>query len=248
MSKIGKEVIGRFHSKETFGTVDGPGIRYVAFLQGCSLRCLYCHNPDTWIVGEHAYTMTVDEFVADVLSYRAFIRSGGVTFSGGEPLLQPEFVYEAIKRLKEEGVSSAIDTAGVVSFEPAKKALIAADLILLDIKAADANLCKTLTGAGNEQALKMLDFLEKRKKRVWIRHVLVPRFTLEERELKKLAKLLINYKCVELVELLPFHKMGEFKWESLNLPYLLEDTRVPTNEELEMAKNIFKAKGIPVRI
>lgn len=239
-----KEIIGKFHSKETFGTVDGPGIRYVAFMQGCALRCRYCHNPDTWLGDNFSYTMTVDKFVEDVLKYRNFIRSGGVTFSGGEPLLQAEFVTAAIEALKEHGVGVALDTCGFFPFEKAKNALLSAELIMLDIKAADPAMCEAITGKTNENALKVLNFLEENNRRVWIRHVLLPGFTLQEKELIKLADLIKDYKCVECVELLPFHKMGEFKWEQLGLSYSLKDVASPAMSEVETARRIFTERGI----
>ncbi len=241
---MGKELIGKFHSKETFGTVDGPGIRYVAFMQGCALRCRYCHNPDTWLPGSYSYTMTVDELVNDVKQYRNFIRTGGVTFSGGEPLLQHEFVTEAILRLKEEGFGTALDTCGYFPLEKAKTALLEAEVVMLDIKAIDSAMCTAITGQSNENALKVLRFLEDNGQRVWIRHVLLPGFTLMEPELRKLADFLKDYKCIECVELLPFHKMGEFKWEQLNLSYSLKGVASPAAEEVERARRIFTEAGI----
>ena len=237
---------GHFHSKETFGTVDGPGIRYVAFMQGCHLRCLFCHNPDTWNGEQYAFIMSVEDFVRDVLSYRSFIRTGGVTFSGGEPLLQPDFVSAAIAALHEQGIHCAIDTSGHFPFSPAKRALTEADLLLLDIKALDPDLCREITGRDNEGALRTLALREDLQKPVWIRHVLLPGYTLSRERLEALAAFLAPYTCIEQVELLPFHKMGEFKWEQLRLPYRLTDVAPPTYEELAMARDIFEKAGLPV--
>lgn len=237
---------GRFHSKETFGTVDGPGIRYVAFLQGCNLRCLYCHNPDTWNGEGYAFMMSVPDFVRDVLSYRNFIRSGGVTFSGGEPLLQPDFVSVSIAALHDYGIHCAIDTCGHFPFSPAKRALTDADLLLLDIKALDPVLCRTITGQDNSGALQTLEFRQQLKKPVWIRHVLLPGYTLKRELLEEMAAFLSGYSCIEKVELLPFHKMGEFKWKQLRLPYRLKDVRPPEPEEMEMARDIFRRAGLSV--
>lgn len=241
---MGKDLIGRFHSKETFGTVDGPGIRYVAFMQGCGLRCRYCHNPDTWLGDNFSYTMTVDEFVSDVKDYKNFIRTGGVTFSGGEPLLQADFVLAAIRKLKEEGIGVALDTCGFFPLEKAKDALREAELVMLDIKAIDPDMCASITGQTNESAFKALRYLEEIGQRVWVRHVLLPGFTLNETELRKLADFLKDFKCIECVELLPFHKMGEFKWEQLNLSYSLKGVASPAAEEVEKAKRIFTEAGI----
>lgn len=235
---------GKFHSKETFGTVDGPGIRYVAFMQGCALRCRYCHNPDTWLKNSFSYEMTVPELCEDVLKYKSFISSGGVTFSGGEPLLQAEFIAEAIEALRAKGIHTAIDTCGFFNSKEAEKALLTADLIMLDIKAVDPEMCRSITGQTNENALKTLDLLEKNGRRVWIRHVLLPGFTLQQKELEKLADMLAPYKCIEYVELLPFHKMGEFKWEQLNLSYSLKGVSSPAAEEVERAKRIFTERGL----
>lgn len=238
--------VGYFHSKETFGTVDGPGIRYVAFLQGCPLRCLFCHNPDTWNKADAAYAMDVETFVQDVLTYRNFIRTGGVTFSGGEPLLQAQFVEHAIDALHSQGIPSAIDTSGALPLEKCQSALEKADLILLDIKAIDPVMCQQVTGQDNRNAIAMLNFLESIQKPVWIRHVLLPGYSLQKQELEKTAEFLKNYRCVEMVELLPFHKMGEFKWESLQLPYQLKDVPAPSDEEVAMAKQIFQEAGLPL--
>ncbi|MCR4925413.1 MAG: pyruvate formate lyase-activating protein [Clostridiales bacterium] len=243
---MSEEIKGYFHSKETFGTVDGPGIRYVAFMQGCNLRCKYCHNPDTWKKENASYTMTVDELIEDILKYKSFIRSGGVTFSGGEPLLQPEFIEQAIDRLHSLGISVAIDTAGFYNFEKAQRALTECDLVLLDIKAIDEDMCKDITGQSNSFALKVLEYREKIKKPVWIRHVIVPNYTLDYKLLEKLADYLKDFSCVEMVEILPFHKLGEYKWKTLGEAYSLEDTPVPENEEVIMAKEIFKSRGLNV--
>lgn len=237
---------GHFHSKETFGTVDGPGIRYVAFMQGCHLRCLFCHNPDTWNGAHYSFMMSVEEFVQDVLSYRHFIRTGGVTFSGGEPLLQPDFISAAIAALHEQGIHCAIDTCGYFPFSPALPALREADLLLLDIKALDPALCREITGQDNAGALRTLALREELHKPVWTRHVLLPGYTLERERLEQLAAFLAPYTCIEQVELLPFHKMGEFKWEQLQLPYRLSDVQPPTFEQVDMAREIFARAGLPV--
>ncbi len=240
-----KEVFGRVHSTESFGALDGPGVRFVVFLQGCALRCLYCHNPDTWEFGKGNMVSSA-EIVERILSYMSFIKGGGVTLSGGEPLLQPEFCQAILEGCREHGLHTAIDTSGAVPLERCKGAVDAADLILLDIKALDNELARRLTGKGNEDTLRLLDYCESGGKPVWVRHVLVPGLTLYEDQLAALADFLKGYSCVEKVELLPFHKMGEFKWKELNCAYSLYDTPVPTREEVEMARRIFKERGLPL--
>ena len=231
-------VTGKVHSVESFGTLDGPGIRYVLFLQGCPLRCLYCHNPDARMT-DAGTVMRAGDVMADILTYRKFIKSGGVTLSGGEPLLQPEFAHEVLEGCRENGLHTALDTSGIVPLTVAGALLEQADLVLLDIKALDTDLCKTLTGSGNENALATLDFCERIGKPVWIRHVLVPGYTLEESRLTRLAEYLKKFSVIRKVELLPFHKMGEYKWEKLDYEYLLAETPVPTAEEISRAKAIF---------
>lgn len=236
-----KNILGRIHSFESFGTLDGPGIRFVVFLQGCFLRCKYCHNPDTWAInGGQEYS--VDEVVKKIESCRNFLRNGGVTLSGGEPLLQADFALALLQGCREKGFHTAVDTAGAVPLERSKKILDTADLILLDIKALDNNLCKSLTGYDNENELATLDYCEKIGREVWIRHVLVPNYTLEENRLKELAAFLQKYKCVKRVDLLPFHKMGEFKWRELGLTDELANINEPTEAEIQMAEKIIIKK------
>jgi len=238
-------VKGRIHSVETFGTLDGPGVRYVLFLQGCALRCLFCHNPDTWDVNTGKIADS-EEVVNDILSYRNFIRTGGVTISGGEALLQPEFTLDIINRCKANGLHTALDTAGSVPLCVSKPVLNAADLILLDIKALRDDDCIELTGRSNVNTLATLNYCEQILKPVWLRHVLVPGYTLDMRKLKELADYLACFSCIETVELLPFHKMGEYKWKELKLDYKLGDTPEPSAEELREARRIFTDKGLSV--
>ena len=226
---------GQVYASESFGTVDGPGIRFVLFLQGCPLRCIYCHNPDS-ICTKGGTTMTVDQVIEQILSYRGFIQNGGVTFSGGEPLMQPKFLLEIINRLKSLGVHTAIDTSGAIISENAQQCLLSADLILLDIKSIDDDMCNKITGKSCINAFKTLDFCEQNKKEVWIRHVLLPGYTLNDTDLKTTADYLAHYSCVKKVELLPFHKMGETKWGE---EYILSDMREPTAEEIAHAKSFF---------
>ena len=180
------EVSGRIHSVESFGTLDGPGVRYVVFLQGCPLRCLYCHNPDTWATGGGTET-TVPELMRRIESCRNFIRSGGVTLSGGEPLMQPDFSRALLESCREAGSHTALDTAGSFPLARSRAVIDAADLVLLDIKALDPELCVRLTGRDGGNTLATLDWCEESGKPVWIRHVLVPGLTLDRARLEALA-------------------------------------------------------------
>lgn len=240
-------VQGAVHSVETFGTVDGPGIRYVVFLQGCSLRCLYCHNPDT-LTKKGGTLWRAEDLVKEILRYRTFIQSGGVTFSGGEPLCQPEFVEACTKLLHEEGLHVAVDTSGIepIQSTAVRSAVDAADLLLLDIKGADTTVARALTGQGNGNAFAMLDYCQQTNKPVWIRHVLLRNYTLEERQLRLLNEKLQPYTCIRKLELLPFHKMGETKWEAMGRSYLLTDIPATTTKEVEWAAAFFSQAAFPV--
>ncbi len=239
-------VKGRIHSIETLGTVDGPGLRYVLFLQGCPLRCQYCHNPDA-LAFQGGSEITAADAIADALRYRSFLASGGITLSGGEPLAQPRFAEAVLRLAREEGLHTALDTAGGMPLAACRGAVEAADLLLLDLKAMDTTLCRTVSGQGNEDAKAMLAYREAMGLPVWIRHVVVPGLTLDEQELTQMAAYVARFRCVQRVELLPFHKMGEFKWASLAQPYLLSDTPEPTEEEMEKARALFRAHGLHVR-
>lgn len=241
-----QNVLGRIHSVESFGALDGPGIRYVLFLQGCPLRCLFCHNPDSWDPTGGQETGSVD-VVRDILRYRNFIRRGGVTLSGGEPLMQPDFAASILDGCREHGLHTAIDTSGGVALLACRQAVDAADLLLLDMKAADDALFREITGRGMENTLEILEHREKEGKPVWIRHVLVPGLTADEEHLHRLGRLLAAYDCIERVEILPFHKMGEYKWEALGRPYTLGDTQPPTTEEVETARRILQSYGLDAR-
>ena len=231
------ETTGRIHSFESFGTLDGPGIRFVVFFQGCPLRCKYCHNPDTWDI-QGGRPVAVREIIAQVESCRNFLRTGGVTLSGGEPLMQPRFALALLNACREKGFHTALDTAGSLPLSQSAPVIDAADLVLLDIKALDSAECRDLTGMDNANELATLDYCEKTEKPVWIRHVLVPGWTLDEDKLQKLAAFLRPYKCIKRIELLPFHKMASFKWANLNLTDPLAGTSEPSAEEVEKAQQI----------
>ncbi|MFV0414319.1 MAG: pyruvate formate-lyase-activating protein [Oscillospiraceae bacterium] len=241
-----RKVEGAVYSIETFGTVDGPGIRYVMFLQGCPLRCLYCHIPDS--VTTHWGTIWTAGQAVDVsLRYRTFIKNGGVTFSGGEPLMQAKFVAAATRLLKAQGLHVAIDTAGCMPVQQVKEAIDLADLLLLDIKAYDPDTAKRLSGQSSQSSFETLDYCEATGKPVWIRHVLLKGYTLNDGQLQALAHRLAGYTCVKMVELLPFHKLGEPKWELAGREYTLQKVPATTKEETAAAKAIFEAEGLKVQ-
>ena len=240
-----KNVIGRIHSTESFGAVDGPGVRFVAFLQGCPLRCLYCHNPDTWNNADGKVVSSVD-LVKEICSYKNFILSGGVTLSGGEPLLQAEFCEDVIDGCHENGFHVAIDTSGAIPLELSKNAIVSADMLLLDIKDIDPADCEILTGGSNINAIKTLNFCEKIGRDVWIRHVLLPQYTLNDEKLRQLGAFLKPFKCVKKVELLPYHKMGLYKWETLGITSKILNIDSPSNEDVISAKEILLGFGLPL--
>lgn len=237
---------GNIHSFESFGTVDGPGIRYVVFMQGCPMRCKYCHNPDTWQVGA-GKKYTAEAVFKEILKYKNYIKSGGVTVSGGEPLLQAEFIAELFRLLKAEGIHTALDTSGVTfdkdnpqSVEKHLSVLRYTDLVLLDIKHIDEDEHKALTGFSNKRTLDFAQFLSENGKKMWIRHVLVPDITDKDEYLQKLKQFISGLKTVERVEVLPYHTMGEVKYEKLGLLYPLKGVQPPAKQRIENARKILK--------
>jgi pyruvate formate lyase activating enzyme len=237
---------GRIHSFESFGTVDGPGIRFVVFLQGCPLRCQYCHNPDTWGAGGEEHT--AEDIVNRAVRYKNYFGDkGGVTVTGGEPLLQIDFVIELFKQFKAKGIHTCVDTSGITfkadnpsSVEKHKKLLEVADLFLLDIKHIDDEACKALTGQSNENTLAFAKFLSDNGKAMWIRQVLVPGITDDGEALKRTRAFIDSLKTVEKVEVLPYHTMGAVKYEKLGLEYPLKDVSAPTKESVAEAKRILR--------
>ena len=236
------EIKGRIHSLESFGAVDGPGIRFVVFFQGCPLRCIFCHNPDTWDFSQGT-EMTVPELVEKIKPFRPFLKKGGVTLTGGEPLAQPAFAAALLKALKAEGFHTAVDTAGSLPLSVCGEAVELADMLLLDIKAWEPVQCQEMCGSDGRHAKELLDHCEKQGKPVWLRHVMVPDYTLTREKLTELAEHLKPYTCIEKVELLPFHQLGSYKWEEMHQPYPLRDHRQPTEEEVQMARQIFQSRG-----
>ena len=235
---------GKIYSFESFGTVDGPGIRFVIFMQGCHLQCKYCHNRDTWdCSGGTLYS--ADEIVEKVENYKNYIvpSGGGVTISGGEPLLQTNFLLELLPKLRDKGFHIAIDTSGVFELtENIKKIINLSDLILLDIKCINDDICKKLTGVSNKKELEFAKYLSKINKPMWVRQVIVPGVTDKKKDLLNLKEFLSTLNNVEKIELLPYHDMGKFKWEQLGLKYPLADTPIATNEDVENVKIILGLK------
>ncbi|MBR4797541.1 MAG: pyruvate formate lyase-activating protein [Spirochaetia bacterium] len=232
---------GRIHSFESFGAVDGPGVRYVVFFQGCPLRCMFCHNPDTWEAsGGEEYA--AEDVVKKILPFRNFYdNGGGVTLSGGEPLMQLDFAVELLELLKQEGLHTAIDTSAAIPLQMAKKAIDVADMLLLDFKAFDSALCEKITGRPHilEQEKEYLEYCQSTGKKVWIRHVIVPGLTLEETQLRELGAYLHKFSCVEKIEPLAFHKMGEFKWQKEL--YKLAATEPPSIDDMKKVSELLKS-------
>lgn len=249
--EVCNNIIGRVHSLETFGSVDGPGVRFVVFLQGCNMRCKYCHNPETWNMGG-------EEWTAQKLFDRAWkyhnywgsdLKSGGITVSGGEPLLQLDFVTEFFKTAKNHGVHTAVDTAGqpfcddelfLARFD---QMLQYTDLVILDLKEIDDEKHRALTGHSNKNILKMARYLSDKNVPMWIRHVLVPGLTDDADGLAKMADFISELNTVERVEVLPYHTLGLFKWEKLGIDYPLKDILTPTGDEVKNAENILRVEN-----
>ena len=235
-----EKIFGNIHSIETCGTVDGPGIRFVVFMQGCPMRCLYCHNPDTWDTKENQ-KMSVNEILDKYENVKEFCK-GGLTVTGGEPLLQADFVTELFKKAKDIGIHTALDTSGIL-FNPDKKnmydeLLEYTDLVLLDIKHIDDKEHRKLTSHSNKNILEFAKYLSDIKKPVWIRHVVVPNITYDENYLEQLGKFLGTLKNVKALDVLPYHNMAEPKYKNLGIDYPLIGTPQLTKEEAIEARNI----------
>lgn len=240
-------ILGNIHSYESMGTVDGPGIRFVIFLQGCPLRCKYCHNPDTWNIKEKKIEEDVETVLNKVKRYKNFFgKKGGVTLTGGEPLLQSDFVLELFKRCKKEGIHTALDTSGYIFDDRVKEVLEYTDLVLLDIKAIDEKIYKDLTRVELKNTLSFAKYLKEIKKPTWIRHVVVPGITDDDELLEKTAKYISTLDNVEMVEILPYHTLGTFKYEELKLKYPLEGVEELSLERKKQIVDIFKKYELPV--
>ncbi len=237
---------GHIHSFESFGTKDGPGIRFVFFMQGCPLRCLYCHNPDTWNAKNYAHEMTPEEAFKEISKVKGFIRNGGITISGGEPLLQPGFILDLFKLCRADGIHTAIDTSGYLLNDQIKEVLNYTDLILLDIKHINPDKYQSLTAKPLKPTLQFIDYLTEIQKPIWVRYVLVPGYSDDEADLHQWAKYVSTLPTVQRVDILPFHQMGIHKWEQIGARYQLKEVLPPTKEEVDRAENIFKSYGLPL--
>lgn len=235
---------GKIHSFETFGSVDGPGVRFVVFTAGCNMRCGFCHNPDTWNASAGT-EYAPQEIIDKAWRYRTYWGSeGGITVSGGEPLLQIDFLLELFSLAKEKGIHTVVDTSGnpftrqEPFFSKFQKLLSLTDLFLLDIKQIDSEEHKKLTGQDNTNILDLAYYLSEQKKPVWIRHVLVPGGSDNDEYLRRLKDFIDRLENVEKVEVLPYHTMGVYKWENLGMEYPLEGVEPPTKDRLQNAKEI----------
>ncbi len=238
----------RVHSFESFGTVDGPGIRFVIFFQGCHLKCRYCHNRDLWEFGSGTL-YSVDFLLKEVKKYRPYFESsgGGLTVSGGDPILQAPVITELFRQCQEEGIHTALDTSGLVEITPKIEELLkVTDLVLLDIKQMNADRHEDLTGRRNDQTLAFAEYLAEKNVSTWIRYVVVPQVTDFEEDCLSLATFISKLPNVERLELLPFHKMGEFKWDSLGAKYTLHDIEPPTDEDMKRVQGYFSSLTIPI--
>ena len=276
-----KQVLGYIHSTESFGAVDGPGIRFVVFLQGCKMRCKYCHNPETWNLvtdysrlysddvsyeekaelskkieentkllkdkGVKVEARTPEDLLKQALRYKPYWKNGGgITVSGGEALLQMDFLIEFFKLAKAQGIHTTIDTAGnpftreEPFFSKFNELMALTDLFLLDIKQINDDKHRELTGFSNSNILDLAKYLSDNGKHMWIRHVLVPTVTTDEDDLKKTKEFIDTLKTVDKVEVLPYHKLGITEWERLGIPYKLEGIDPPTDEQQKLAKSILE--------
>jgi len=240
-------VSGRIHSVESFGTVDGPGIRFIVFMQGCLMRCQYCHNRDTWDL-HGGREVEVPELMAQIQSYRPFLEAsgGGVTASGGEAILQAPFVAELFKACRREGIHTCLDTNGFVrKYSPVIDELLDnTDLVLLDIKQMDDKRHQDLTSVSNQRTLQFAEYLAKRGQATWVRYVVVDGFTDDEDSAIRLAEFVRPMANVEKVELLPYHELGRHKWEAMGEDYPLKHIRPPSTETMEKIKAVFVSRGI----
>ena len=239
---------GAIHSIETFGSVDGPGVRFVVFVKGCALRCKYCHNVDTW--DPHSDDMrTADEILDQAERYKSYWGSdGGITVSGGEPLLQIDFLIDLFKKAKERGINTCIDTAGQPFtrnepfFSKFNELMDYTDLLLVDIKHIDAEEHVKLTGKSNENIKDFIKYLSEIGKPIWIRHVLVPTITDNDEYLKRTREFIEELSNVEKIEVLPYHSMGEYKREELKIPYSLKNIEAPSQERVANAEKILRGQ------
>ena len=246
------ETLGRIHSVESFGSADGPGVRYIVFLKGCNMRCKYCHNPDTWAKcgkNDGSQLMSPSQVLKTAMRYKAYWKqTGGITVSGGEALLQIDFVTELFRLAKENGVNTCLDTSGnpftrnEPFFGKFNELMKYTDLFMLDIKHINDEEHKKLTGQTNKNILDMAQYLSDNGKKMWIRHVLVPGITDDEKYLRQLKEFVDTLKTVDRVEVLPYHTRGVFKWKELGDKYQLEGIEQPDAAGVEKAKEILASR------
>lgn len=228
---------GHVHSFESLGALDGPGLRFVVFLSGCPLRCLYCHNPDTWDICA-GKEMTPDEIVKKAMRYQPyFANGGGLTLSGGEPLMQPKFALGILRGCREVGISTCVDTAGSVLNDEVKAALAYADLVMLDVKHTDAVKNKALTGGNIETNMAVLEYCKDIQIPLWIRQVILPGWNDTAEDMESLLRY-INGANVQKIELLPYHTLGVYKWEALGLTYQLKELAPPSEDQMDRLREI----------
>lgn len=236
---------GFIHSEETGSSVDGPGVRVVFWTTGCEFRCLYCHNPDTWKL-KHGSLVCVDDVLTELKKYDAFLKlaGGGLTISGGEPLVQAPFVMNVMRGAKEMGVHTCLDTNGFLGEKLSDEDLQQIDLVLLDIKSWDPATHLRVTSKPVDAVLAFAQRLAAKKRPTWLRFVLVPGLTDDTANIEGIAKFAATLGNIERVDVLPFHQLGKFKWESLGMRYELADTASPNNESIDLARNIFRHHGL----
>ena len=235
---------GFIHSIESFGTVDGPGIRFVVFFQGCPMRCLYCHNPDTWRMTD-GQPMTVEEILSQFRKNRDFYTKGGITATGGEPLLQLDFLTALFEAAKAEKVHTCLDTSGI-TFRPEDEQLIArfdrlmaaTDLIMLDLKQIIPERHRALTGQENANILAFARYAAAKDKKLWIRHVVVPGWTDDEESLTALGRFMAELKSVKALDVLPYHTLGVHKYQEIGLDYPLEGVQPLEQKDAEWARSV----------
>ncbi|HEL2001858.1 pyruvate formate lyase-activating protein [Streptococcus suis] len=245
-----RKVTGLVHSTESFGSVDGPGVRFVVFMQGCHMRCQYCHNPDTWdLVNPSATERTAEDVLNEALRFRMFWgKEGGITVSGGEATIQVDFLIALFTLAKEKGIHTTLDTCALTFrkteryLEKYSRLMEVTDLVLLDIKEINSDQHRIVTGHSNKTILECARYLSNIGKPVWIRHVLVPGLTDRDEDLVELGKFVKTLKNVERFEVLPYHNLGEFKWRELGRPYPLEGTKPPTKARVENAKALMETE------
>lgn len=240
-----EKAYGNIHSLESCGTVDGPGIRFVVFMQGCPMRCQYCHNPDSWTTDLNK-KMSVDEILEKYEGVKEFLRNGGLTVTGGEPLMQIDFVTELLKKAKEKNIHTALDTSGILfnrnNTEKIDELLRYTDLVMLDIKHIDDEEHKKLTGCSNKNILDFAKYLSEKNVPMWVRHVVVPNITYNEKYLTQLGEFLATLKNIKALDVLPYHDMAIPKYENLGMDYPLKDIPPLTKAEALKARDIiFKA-------